>query len=89
MSLLDTIRGKSEADKQPPVPVEGVDTAIDSGSTTSFDATRNPDSTLAGSDLYPRNEGSSIISPAVPTEPGPNSEFAPSSTMSAVTASAR
>ena len=82
MSLLDKIRGKSEADEQPPVPVEGVDTAIDSGSTTSFDATRNPDSTLAGSDLYPRNEGSSIISPAVPTEPGPNSEFAPSSTMS-------
>ncbi|KQV59926.1 chemotaxis protein [Pelomonas sp. Root1217] len=88
MSLLDKIRGKSEADDMPLAPPEGVDTTIDSRSNVGFDATRNADSTLAGveiparTEVYPRTEAPSIISQAVPTEPGPNSEFPPSSTMS-------
>ena len=86
MSLLDKIRGKSEADDLPPAVPEAADTTIDSRSGAGFDATRNADSTLAGvdlrSDAYPRTEAPSIISPAMPTEPGPNSEFPPSSTMS-------
>ncbi len=88
MSLLDKIRGKSEADEQLPAVPEAADTTIDSRSNVSFDATRNADSTLAGVEIptrveaYPRTEAPSIISQAVPTEPGPNSEFPPSSTMS-------
>ncbi|KQW51802.1 MULTISPECIES: methyl-accepting chemotaxis protein [unclassified Roseateles] len=87
MSLLDKIRGKSEADELPPAAPEAVDTTIDSRSGIGFDAPRNMDSTLAGVDLptrseaYARTEAPSIISPAVPTEPGPNSEFPPSTTM--------
>ena len=83
MSLLDKIRGKSEADELPPAAPEAADTTIDSRSNVGFDATRNADSTLAGveiparAEVYPRTEAPSIISPAVPTEPGPNSEFAP------------
>ncbi|HEY8876354.1 MAG TPA: methyl-accepting chemotaxis protein [Roseateles sp.] len=89
MSLLDKIRGKSEADELPPAAPEGADTTIDSRTGAGgFDATRNADSTLAGAEIpmrtevYPRTEAPSIISQAVPTEPGPNSEFPPSSTMS-------
>eukprot|EP01031_Cornospumella_fuschlensis_P014758 gene14758-18034_t len=86
MSLLDKIRGKSEADELPLAPPEGVDTTIDSRSGGGFDATRNADSTLAGVEIpsrteaYPRTEVQSILSQAVPTEPGPNSEFQASST---------
>jgi twitching motility protein PilJ len=87
MNLLDKIRGKSEADEPPLAPPEGVDTTIDSRSGAGFDATRNADATLAGveiparAEVYPRTEVQSIISQAVPTEPGPNSEFPASSTM--------
>ena len=73
MSLLDKIRGKSEADELPPAPPEGVDTTIDSRSGAGFDATRNAD-TLAGVELpaaertiaFTRADAPSIISPAVP-----------------------
>lgn len=79
MSLLDKIRGKSEADESPlAAPVEAADTTIDTRG-IGFDGTRPADSTLAGVEL-PRPEAASIISPAMPTEPGPNSEF-PASTM--------
>ena len=84
MSLLDKIRGKSEADELPQAAPEAMDTTIDSRG-VAFDATRNHDSTLAGFEIprteaFVRAESASIISPAVPTEPGPNSEF-PASTM--------
>lgn len=79
MSLLDKIRGKSEADESPlAATVEAADTTIDTRG-IGFDGTRPADSTLAGVEL-PRPEAPSIISPAMPTEPGPNSEF-PASTM--------
>ena len=86
MSLLDKIRGKSEADELPPAAPEGVDTTIDSRG-GGFDATRNVDSTLAGVEIpaaertiaFTRADAPSIISQAVPTEPGPNSEFPASS----------
>lgn len=86
MSLLDKIRGKSEADELPPQAPETVDTTIDSTTSGAFDATRNADSTLAGVEIPPRadtfmQEAPSIISPAVPTEPGPASEY-PASSMS-------
>jgi twitching motility protein PilJ len=82
MSLLDKMRGKSEADELPPAP-EGADTTIDSHS-AAFEGTRSGDTTLAGVEMptraeaFVRDEAPSIISPAVPTEPGPNSEFPPS-----------
>jgi twitching motility protein PilJ len=83
MSLLDKMRGKSEADALPSAAREGVDTTIDS-QPGAFDTTRTADSTLAGAEMptraeaFMRDESPSIISPAVPTEPGPNSEFPPS-----------
>jgi twitching motility protein PilJ len=86
MSLLDKIRGKSEADELPPQMPEAADTTIDSMTTGAFDATRNADSTLAGVEIPTRVDAfaeadspPSIISPAMPTEPGPASEFPPSS----------
>lgn len=86
MSLLDKIRGKSEADELPPQRPEAVDTTIDSTAAGAFDATRNADSTLAGVEMPTRADAfaaaepaPSIISPALPTEPGPASEFPPSS----------
>ncbi|WP_457422507.1 methyl-accepting chemotaxis protein [Roseateles sp. P5_E7] len=85
MSLLDKIRGKSEADEQPFAAPDASDTTIDSHG-GGFDATRNADTTLAGVELPPvrtvafvRDDAPSIISPALPTEPGPNSEFPASS----------
>jgi len=83
MNLLDKIvRGKSETDEQQPAVREGADTTIDSQGGV-FDTTRTADSTLAGVEIpraeaFARQEAQSIISPAVPTEPGPNSEFPPS-----------
>ena len=84
MSLLDKIRGKSEADELPQAAPEASDTTVDSRG-TGFDATHDGESTLAGevptrADAFVHHEAPSIISPAVPTEPGPNSEF-PSSTL--------
>ncbi|MDR7334873.1 methyl-accepting chemotaxis protein [Roseateles asaccharophilus] len=85
MSLLDKMRGKSEADDLAPAVPEAPDTTIDSTSAGAFDATRNADSTLVGMELptraedYLQPEEPSIISPAVPTEPGPASEFPASS----------
>ncbi|RZJ83205.1 MAG: hypothetical protein EOO64_06560, partial [Massilia sp.] len=78
MSLLDKIRGKSEADEPLPAAREGADTTIDSLGAV-FDTTRSADTTLAGVEMprpevFVRKEAPSIISPAVPTEPGPNSE---------------
>ncbi|MFG6429194.1 methyl-accepting chemotaxis protein [Roseateles sp. LYH14W] len=83
MSLLDKIRGKSEADEPPLAGREGIDTTIDSQGAV-FDTTRTADTTLAGVELprpetLVRQEPPSIISAAVPTEPGPNSEFPASS----------
>ncbi|MCE4554951.1 methyl-accepting chemotaxis protein [Roseateles cellulosilyticus] len=90
MSLLDKIRGKSETDDLPLAVPEAADTTFDSQS-AGFDGTRPADSTLVGAEM-PRTEAfarmdvptasaapASIISQAVPTEPGPNSEFPPSS----------
>src|SRR5574343_1955616 len=82
MSLLDKIRGKSESDPATPAPPEGLDTTIDSRSGAGFDATRGSEATLAGTDTFVRTEAPSIISQAVPTDPGPASEFPASSTMS-------
>lgn len=76
MSLLDKIRGKSDADELPHAAAEMSDTTID--------ATRGAQATIAGdvpthADAFARSEPPSIISPALPTEPGPNSEFPASS----------
>ncbi|MEO6278741.1 methyl-accepting chemotaxis protein [Roseateles sp.] len=85
MSLLDKIRGKSEVDESPMATREAPDTTIDSRGGAGFDATRNADSTLAGIEVpvrtvaFVREDAPSIISPAMPTEPGPNSEFPASS----------
>ncbi len=71
MSLLDKIRGKSEADALPQA-VPGVDdTAAMDLRGAGLDSTRGGDAL---------GEARSIISAAVPTEPGPSSEF-PSSAM--------
>jgi len=84
MSLLDKIRGKSEADEQPFAPREATDTTMDTHG-GGFDVTRNADTTLAGVEApvrtvaFVRDDAPSIISPAMPTEPGPNSEFPASS----------
>ena len=85
MSLLDRFKGKSEADEQPTAAPEGADTTIDSRSGAGFDATRGNDATLAGTDAFVRTEAPSIISPAVPTDPGPASEFPASATMNFAT----
>jgi twitching motility protein PilJ len=82
MSLLDKMRGKSEADELPAAAPEGADTTIDSHS-AGFDGTRSGDAMSSGemptrAEAFVREEASSIISQAVPTEPGPNSEFPPS-----------
>jgi twitching motility protein PilJ len=82
MSLLDKMRGKSEADELPAAAPEGADTTIDSHS-AGFDGTRSGDAMSSGemptrAEAFVREEAPSIISQAVPTEPGPNSEFPPS-----------
>lgn len=78
MNLLDKIRGKSETEELLTMPPESMDTTIDTRG-PSFDATRAAESTLAGVEsLVPADAPTSIISQAVPTEPGPVSEFAPS-----------
>lgn len=82
MSLLDKFRGKSEADEQPVAPSGGLDTTMDSRSGAGSDASRDAQATLAGVETYARTEAPSIISQALPSEPGPISEFQPSSTMS-------
>jgi twitching motility protein PilJ len=93
MSLLDKMRGKSEADELPPTGREGVDTTIDSTS-SAFEGTRAGDTTIVDldstrrADAYLQDDAPSIISPAVPTEPGPNSEFPPSTTSFAPTTQA-
>ncbi len=69
MSLLDKIRGKSEADTAA-AHTDAADTDVDT-LRSSFDPTR-------AAELPTRAETESIISPALPTEPGPSSEFAPS-----------
>jgi twitching motility protein PilJ len=79
MSLLDKIRGKSEADDVPAAVQEGSDTAIDSRG--GFDSRRADDGERASeapTQSFMHPETASIISPAMPTEPAAVSEFAPS-----------
>ncbi|MFG6456786.1 methyl-accepting chemotaxis protein [Roseateles sp. BYS96W] len=71
MSLLDKIRGKSEADALPHAVPDVDDTAAMDLRGAGLDSTRGGDAS---------GEARSIISAAVPTEPGPSSEF-PSSAM--------
>ena len=76
MNLLDKIRGKSETEELLTMPPESMDTTIDTRG-PSFDATRAAESTLAGVEsLVPADAPTSIISQAVPTEPGPVNEQA-------------
>ncbi|PZP27664.1 MAG: chemotaxis protein [Roseateles depolymerans] len=78
MSLLDKIMGKSEADNAPPA-AEGAEARGDTVS--GFDPTR-----AAG--LPTGTESESIISPALPTDAGTVSEFAPSTVSFAPTTQA-
>ncbi|NCT85568.1 MAG: methyl-accepting chemotaxis protein [Comamonadaceae bacterium] len=82
MSLLDKFRGKPEADEQSLALLEVAETTLDSRGNAGLDSGRHADSTLVGGDLPTRAEMPSIISPALPSEPGPLSDFPPSSTMS-------
>ncbi|MEE9475511.1 MAG: type IV pili methyl-accepting chemotaxis transducer N-terminal domain-containing protein, partial [Roseateles sp.] len=75
MNLLDKIRGKSESEPAVATTPEPTDTTIDTHS-TALDAARGTESTLAGADMPTLADApKSIISQAVPTEPGAAGDF--------------
>lgn len=75
MNLLDKIRGKSESEPAVATTPEPTDTTIDTHS-TALDAARGTESTLAGADMPTLADApKSIISQAVPTEPGAGGDF--------------
>jgi twitching motility protein PilJ len=79
MSLLDKIRGKTDANEGAEAPDTDL---VSDGSEAAFDATRASDSILVGPETMFRADATpSIITPVAPSELGPNSEFA-STTMS-------
>ncbi len=94
MSLLDKIRGKSESAEAAPLAAEGVDTAIDPHggaaevSTATLVVPRDGHAPTHDGDDASYDGMPSIISPALPTEPGSGSEFGPSTVSFAPTTQA-